>query len=151
MKEKEKTTDTSHVTDKLYHIMVYASPWSRFKLTTSVVIGTDCIGSCKSNYHTITVTTAPYKCGLHNINLVLSISFLCLGVLGLIYKWFVLCYWRGVLDTTLCEKVCQWIAAGQLFSPGTRVSSTNKTDCHDITEILLKVTLNTIKQTNTHL
>ena len=25
--------------------------------------------------------------------------------------------------------------------------STNKTDCHDITEILLKVTLNTIKQT----
>jgi hypothetical protein len=29
---------------------------TRFKLTTSVVIGTDCIGSCKSNYHTITST-----------------------------------------------------------------------------------------------
>ena len=29
------------------------------------------------------------------------------------------------------------------FSPGTLVSSTNKTDCHDITEILLKVVLNT--------
>jgi hypothetical protein len=28
------------------------------------------------------------------------------------------------------------------------VSSTNKTDCHDITEILLKVALNTIKQTS---
>ena len=28
------------------------------------------------------------------------------------------------------------------------VSSINKTDCHDITEILLKVALNTIKQTN---
>ena len=28
------------------------------------------------------------------------------------------------------------------------VSSTNKTDCHDITEIWLKVALNTIKQTN---
>jgi hypothetical protein len=27
--------------------------------------------------------------------------------------------------------------------------STNKTDCHDITEILLKVALNTIKQTKT--
>jgi hypothetical protein len=27
-------------------------------------------------------------------------------------------------------------------------SSTNKTDCHDITEILLKVALNTTKQTN---
>jgi hypothetical protein len=24
-----------------------------------VVIGTDCIGSCKSNYHTIMTTTAP--------------------------------------------------------------------------------------------
>jgi hypothetical protein len=24
-----------------------------------VVIGTDCIGSCKSNYHTITTTMAP--------------------------------------------------------------------------------------------
>jgi hypothetical protein len=29
----------------------------RFKLTTVVVIGTDCTGSCKSNYHTITATT----------------------------------------------------------------------------------------------
>jgi len=28
------------------------------------------------------------------------------------------------------------------------ISSTNKTDRHDITEILLKVALNTIKQTN---
>jgi len=31
-----------------------------------------------------------------------------------------------------------------LFSPGTPVSSTNKTDHHNITEILLKVALNTI-------
>ena len=36
---------------------------------------------------------------------------------------------------------------GQWFSPGNPVSSTNKTDRHDITEILLEVTLNTIKQT----
>ena len=43
-----------------YHIMLCTSPWARFELTTSVVIGTDCIGSCKSSYHTITVTTAPY-------------------------------------------------------------------------------------------
>ena len=34
--------------------------------------------------------------------------------------------------------------AGHWFSPGTPVSSTNKTDCHAITEILLKVALNTI-------
>ena len=38
--------------------------------------------------------------------------------------------------------------AGRWCSPGTLVSSTNKVDRHDITEILLKVALNTINQTN---
>ena len=33
---------------------------------------------------------------------------------------------------------------GRWFSPGTAVTSTNKTDHHDITEICLKVALNTI-------
>jgi hypothetical protein len=45
---------------------------------------------------------------------------------------------------TLCDKVCQWLATDWCFFPGTPVSSTNKTDCHDIAEILLKVALNTI-------
>jgi hypothetical protein len=47
----ENITDLSQVTDKLYHIIEY---------TILVVIGTDCTGSCKSNYHTITTTTAPF-------------------------------------------------------------------------------------------
>ena len=33
--------------------------WAWFELITLVVIGTDCIGSCKSNYHTIMSTTTP--------------------------------------------------------------------------------------------
>ena len=44
-------------------------------------------------------------------------------------------------DTTLCEKVCQWLATSRWFSPSNPVSFTNKTDCNDITEILLKVAL----------
>ena len=52
-------------------------------------------------------------------------------------------------DTTICDKVCQWLATGQWFSPGTPASSTNKTDRHDINEILLKVALNTIKSNQT--
>ena len=39
-------------------------------------------------------------------------------------------------------------AQGRWFSPSLPVSSTNKTDRHDITETLLKVALSTIKQTN---
>ena len=47
-----------------------------------------------------------------------------------------------VLDTTLCE-----LRASLWFCPGTGVFSTNKTDSHDITEILLKVALNTMNET----
>ena len=56
------------------------------------------------------------------------------------------CSWRGIPDRT-CDKICQWLATGWLFYQGTPVSSTNKTDCLDVAEILLKVVLNTINQT----
>ena len=48
---------TSYITYK--RCIKYISPWTVFELTTFVVIGTDCTCSCKSNYHTITTTTAP--------------------------------------------------------------------------------------------
>ena len=71
--------------------------------------------------------------------------------LGNQYLWpLVLKLWvrtpfrRSALDTTLCDEICQWLATGRWFSLGPTVSSTNKTDHHDISEILLKVALNTI-------
>jgi hypothetical protein len=51
---------------------------------------------------------------------------------------------------SLCDKVCQWLVTGRWFSLGPPVSSTNKTDLHDIADILLKGALDTIKQTNKH-
>jgi hypothetical protein len=56
--------------------------------------------------------------------------------------WIRITLRRGVRNTTLCDKVCKWLGACRWFSPGTKVSSINKTDTHDITEILLKVALN---------
>ena len=47
--------------------------------------------------------------------------------------------WRVVLDTTLCDKVYQWLVTGPWFSPGTQVSSISKTDRHDITEISFNI------------
>jgi hypothetical protein len=57
-------------------------------------------------------------------------------------------FWCPRKPPVLCDKVYQWLATGRWFSPGTPVSSTNKSDRHDIAEILIKVALNTIKQTN---
>ena len=66
-------------------------------------------------------------------------NYLCNQCLSPLTLWVQIPLRRGVLDTTLCDKVCQWLAIGQWFSPGTLVSSTNKTDRHDSTGILLKV------------
>ena len=56
----ERTTELQQVTDKLDHIMYRVHlAWAGFELITLVVICTDCIGSCKSNYHKIMTTHAP--------------------------------------------------------------------------------------------
>ena len=47
-----------HVASHWQILSHYVVHLAQIELTTSVVISTDCIGSCKSNYHTITATTA---------------------------------------------------------------------------------------------
>ena len=46
------------------------------------------------------------------------------------------------------DKTYKLFALGRWLSPGTPASSTTKTGLHDIAEILLKVALSTINQTN---
>ena len=48
---------------------------------------------------------------------------------------------------TTKDTVCQWLVTGRWFSPSTPVFSTNKTDRHNIIEMLLKVALHTIALT----
>ena len=80
-------------------------------------------------------------------------SFLCSALLIIVCLLFLLSFFaplmRGLLDTTLCDEVCQWLATGQLVSPGSPVSSINKTDRHNIAEIFLKMALSTITLTLT--
>ena len=65
-----KSEYTEKTTDKLNHIMLCRVhlTWAGFELTMLVVTGTDCIGSWKSNYHTITTKMAPIVLNDGNIS-----------------------------------------------------------------------------------
>ena len=67
-----------------FHIILYRVHlvWVGFELTTLVVIGTDFIGSCKSNYHTIMTTMGPY---LLVINLIIDLYL----IISLFFKVYI--------------------------------------------------------------
>jgi hypothetical protein len=52
----------------------------------------------------------------------------------------------SVADRELNARSSQLLATGRWFSPGIPVSSTNKTDRKDITQILLEVAFMTIEK-----
>ena len=56
-------------------MMYLGTPRARFELTTIVMIGIDCIGNCKSNYHTITTTTKSTPSILHIISSIIFANF----------------------------------------------------------------------------
>ena len=98
----------SQVNDKLYHIMLYSLPWSRFELAISVLIGTDCIANCKSNYHTITATTAPRSIVCFYYVCVLFV-FICCESWGVtLIKYFVSCLVCITVSTTIVILQC-WL------------------------------------------
>ena len=58
----EKTRPAASYWQTLSHNVVHlALSGSRTHNISGMVIGTDCIGSCKSNYHTITAMMAPFE------------------------------------------------------------------------------------------
>ena len=99
-------------------------------------------------YHTITTTVYKEEVSSWSWSYNSRIyNYLCNQCLSPLILWVRISPRRGVLAITLCDKVCQWLVIGSYFSPVTPVSSTSKTDPHNITEILLNATLNTISLT----
>jgi hypothetical protein len=72
------------------------------------------------------------------------ISFCVMFCTSLFVLFLLTCFVSWCTRTTLYDTVYQSLATGRWFSPGTPISSTNKFDNQNITEILFKVALNTI-------
>ena len=134
-----------------------------------------CRDSCKSNYHTITTTKAPTfgwiifygvitYCPLWPKKFSLVDFIVVAGGLDYIFILFLKVVWYcaifclsicfisnniwSIYDTTLCDSLS--VTSGRWFFQGILVSFTKNNSCHDITEILLKVVLNTITLTSSN-
>jgi hypothetical protein len=77
-------------------------------------------------------------------------NYLCNQCLSPLKLWVWTPFMVRCTRYNIYDKVSEWFTTGRWFSPGTLVSSTNKFDSHDITEILLKVALDTRNHTLTN-
>ena len=140
----------SQVTDKLYHRILYRvhSAWMGFELTmlaNSTFYWSACTNpglserSCIYVFRSIILSLflSFCLCFYHfvSISIILSL-FLSFFYYILELFWFLSFYSNytiyiilsSVLDTTLCDTVCQWHATGRWFSPGIPVFCINKTN-----------------------
>ena len=85
---------------KIYHIMLYHVhfAWAGFVLATLVMRSTECTDNCKSNYHTITVMTAPCLCNW---------SFKTYHIFVEIRRYFFKKKTRGILHIDITMKLFQ--------------------------------------------
>ena len=100
-----KTTDLSQVTDKLYHITLYTSPWSRFKLTSVVIYRWDDLWYVR---YLIQVRWS-LMCQVFNTGEMIS------DVSGILYRWDNICYARYFIQV-------RWYLMWQVFNTGEMIS-----------------------------
>ena len=117
---------------------IVPTPTSLFAINTPIKKHTNFLACFPHFFSSLSITSEYQIYEVYLCNL-------CLSPLTL---WVRIPLRRSVLDTTLCDKVCQWLVTGRWYSPGTPVSSTNKTEHHDIAEILLKGALKHHKPIN---
>jgi Na+/pantothenate symporter len=103
---------------------------------------------CYIYYHVyVAIATIHWTCrgrrGRNHVHVSCIYNYLCNQCISPLMLWVLIPLMPCLLKTTLCDKVCQWLAAGRWFSPGTLISSINKTDRYDKAEIMLKVALTT--------
>ena len=113
----KKTTDLSQGSDKLYHIMFYGVHLASSGIQTLNFSddGTDCTGSCKSNYHTITIMTAPCWYVLYKITSLLYCYIIGLTNLG--DKFCSVLFLEGnIISVQECAEVYIILMVGGLFS-----------------------------------
>ena len=85
--DPEKTTDLPQVTDKLDHIMLYTSPWSRFEQLDHIMLYTSPWSRFEQLYH-IMLYTSPWSRFEQTISVVIGTD--CIGkvvVITEVYKY----------------------------------------------------------------